>query len=112
MFEPMRVTEVLKPVAITNPKPGVYLVDFGQNLYGAVRLKVRGPAGTRVQLRTSFTRKRRWHHQNGRQPQRAFDGRLHPARGGEEVWAPRFRGQGTHYAEITGWPGVPSMRTT
>src|ERR1035441_640236 len=57
ILEPMRVTEVLKPVAITNPKSGVYLANFGQNLYGAVRLKVRGPAGTRVQLRTSFTRK-------------------------------------------------------
>ena len=106
MFEPMRVTEVLKPVAITNPKPGVYLADFGQNLYGAVRLKVRGPAGTRVQLRTSFTRKADGMiKMEDNRSARSTD--VYILRGGgEEVWAPRFRGQGTHYAEITGWPGV------
>jgi len=108
MFEPMRVTEVLKPVAITNPKPGVYLADFGQNLYGAVRLKVRGPAGTRVQLRTSFTRKSDGTiKMEDNRSARSTD--LYILRGGgEEVWAPRFRGQGTHYAEVTGWPGVPT----
>ena len=109
MLPPMRVTEVLKAVAVTNPKHGVYLVDFGQNLYGAVQLKVRGPAGTRVQVRTSFTR-----HADGtikmedNRSARSTDVYFLSGRG-EEVWAPRFRGQGTHYAEITGWPGVPSM---
>jgi alpha-L-rhamnosidase len=108
MLEPMRVTEVLKPVALTQPRPGVYLADFGQNLYGAVRLRVRGPAGARVQLRTSFTRKA-----DGtikmEDNRSALSTDVYILRGGgEEVWAPRFRGQGTHYAEITGWPGVPT----
>jgi alpha-L-rhamnosidase len=108
MFEPMRVTEVLKPVAITNPKPGVYLADFGQNLYGEVQIKVHGPAGTRVQLRTSFTRKPDGTiKMEDNRSARSTD--LYILRGrGKEVWAPRFRGQGTHYAEITGWPGVPT----
>ncbi len=108
MFEPMRVTQVLKPVALTHPKPGVYLADFGQNLYGAVRLKVRGPAGTRVQLRTSFTRKPDGTiKMEDNRSARSTD--VYTLRGdGEEVWAPRFRGQGTHYAEVTGWPGVPT----
>ncbi len=107
MLEPMRVTEVLKPVALTNPKPGVYLVDFGQNLYGAVRLKVHGPAGTRVRLRTSFTRKPDGAiKMEDNRSARSTD--IYVLRGGgEEVWSPRFRGQGTHYAEVTGWPGVP-----
>ena len=43
MLEPMRVIETLKPVAIANPKPGVYVADFGQNLYGMVRIEVKGP---------------------------------------------------------------------
>ena len=107
MLEPMRVTERLEPVAITNPKPGVYLVDFGQNLYGMMRLKVRGPAGTRVQFRTSFTK-----NSDGtikmedNRSARSTDTYILRGRG-EEVWAPRFRGQGTHYAEVTGFPGVP-----
>ena len=52
-IEPMRVTEVLKPVAVTNPDPGVYIVDIGQGFYGTVRLKVSGPAGTQVRIRSS-----------------------------------------------------------
>ena len=43
MLEPMRVIETLKPVAILNPQPGIYVADFGQNLYGMVRIKVKGP---------------------------------------------------------------------
>jgi len=108
MLEPMRVTERIEPVAITNPKPGVCLVDFGQNLYGMVRLKVHGPAGTRVQLRTSFTK-----NSDGtikmedNRSARSTDTYILRGRG-EEDWSPRFRGQGTHYAEVTGFPGVPS----
>jgi alpha-L-rhamnosidase len=106
-IEPMRVTQTLKPVALTQPKPGVYLVDFGQNLYGAVQIKVRGSAGTRVQLRTSFTRKPDGTiKMEDNRSARSTD--LYILRGGgEEIWAPRFRGQGTHYVEVTEWPGTP-----
>ena len=47
MLEPMRIVEIRKPVAITNPKPDQYVVDMGQAYYGTVRLKVSGPAGTK-----------------------------------------------------------------
>lgn len=110
MIEPMRITEVLKPVAITSPRPGAYLVDFGQNLYGMVRIRVRGPAGTRIQIRTSFTRRPDGNikMEDNRSAQSTD---VYVLRGeGEETWAPRFRGQGTHYAEVTGWPGVPSTK--
>ncbi len=109
ILEPMRVTQVLKPLAITNPKPGMYLVDFGQNLYGMVRLKVSGPACTRVQLRPSFTKK-----PDGtikmEDNRSALSTDVYVLKGqGKEVWAPRFRGQGTHYVEVTGWPGIPTL---
>ena len=108
MMEPMRVVEVLRPVAITSPKPGMYLVDFGQNLYGMVRLKVHGPAGTRVQMRESFTKK-----PDGmikmEDNRTALSTDVYICRGkGEEVWWPRFRGQGMRYVEVTGFPGVPT----
>ena len=32
--EPIRIVDRLKPVAITEPKPGVYVVDMGQNMVG------------------------------------------------------------------------------
>jgi len=110
MLEPMRVIEVLDPVAISNPEPGLYVADFGQNLYGMVQLKVKGPRGSRVQVRTAFDI-----HPDGTinmAPNRsALSTDVYILKGrGLEIWAPRFRGQGTRYAEITGWPGVPTKQ--
>ena len=36
---------------MSEPKPGVYVYDFGQNLAGVERLRVAGPPGTDVRLR-------------------------------------------------------------
>ena len=49
---PIRITETLKPFHISQPKKGVYIVDFGQNFAGVVRMQVRGSAGSRVRLRS------------------------------------------------------------
>lgn len=49
---PVRVTDVLPALEITTSPAGKTLVDFGQNLVGRVRLKVRGgSAGDEVVLR-------------------------------------------------------------
>lgn len=39
---PTVITQELKPVAITEPKPNVYVVDFGQNFAGWMRLRIKG----------------------------------------------------------------------
>ena len=49
--QPMRVTEDLRPVAITERAPGVHVFDLGQNMVGHVRLAVEGERGTEVRLR-------------------------------------------------------------
>ena len=109
MIEPMRVTQTLKPVAMTMPKPGVFIFDLGQNLVGWCRLQVAGPAGTQVSLRFAETLKP--------------DGTLYLAnlRGaratdtytlngaGVEVWEPRFTSHGFRYVEVTGYPGKPAF---
>jgi alpha-L-rhamnosidase len=109
MLEPMRVIETLKPVAVRAVSERTYVADFGQNLYGMVGIKVKGPASTHVTLRTAFDR-----HPDGTidmSPNRsALSTDQYILKGGEvETWAPRFRGQGTRYAQITGWPGVPTV---
>ncbi|MDX2967843.1 alpha-L-rhamnosidase [Kribbella solani] len=49
---PVRITDVLPAVTITTSPAGKTLVDFGQNLVGRVRLKVRGhAAGDEIVLR-------------------------------------------------------------
>ena len=109
MLEPMRVTQIIHPVAITNPAPGIYIVDMGQNFYGTVRLRAAGPRGTGVRLTSAYSLKP--------------DGTLKTAdnRGakatdvytfngqGKEVWSPRFKGQGFRRVQVTGFPGVPTV---
>ncbi|MGW0665117.1 family 78 glycoside hydrolase catalytic domain [Streptodolium elevatio] len=47
---PVRVVERLAPVAISSPRPGVQVVDFGQNINGWIRLTELGPRGTVLTL--------------------------------------------------------------
>ena len=51
-FEPIRVDRILTMPKMTEPKPGVYIYDFGQNMAGVERLSLSGPAGTDVRVRT------------------------------------------------------------
>ena len=106
--EPVQQTGELKPVKMTEPKPGVYVFDLGQNFAGFARLKVRGPAGTRVVLRFAEMLNP--------------DGTIYTANlgaawatdtyvlkgDGEEIWQPRFTYHGFRYVEVTGYPGRPT----
>ncbi|MFK4788605.1 family 78 glycoside hydrolase catalytic domain [Microbacterium sp. ZW T5_56] len=47
---PVRVTEALAPVAVTEPRAGVWVLDFGQNASGWVRLTDLGERGTRTAI--------------------------------------------------------------
>jgi alpha-L-rhamnosidase len=111
MMAPIRVTQILKPNVVSEPKPGVFIFDMGQNMVGWCRLKVSGPAGTRVSLR----------HAETLEP----DGTLYLANlrtakatdvytlkgGGTELWEPRFTYHGFRYVEVTGFPGTPRLST-
>ncbi|MGH2533130.1 MAG: family 78 glycoside hydrolase catalytic domain [Thermomicrobiales bacterium] len=104
--EPVRVTEELMPRSITPLDEQTAIVDLGQNMVGWVRLKVRGPAGTRVQLRfaevlnpdgTLYSTNLRLARQTD----------VYTLRGdGEEDFEPRFTFHGFRYVEITGYPGA------
>ncbi|MGY3248388.1 hypothetical protein ACVWYT_007837 [Streptomyces sp. TE4109] len=48
---PVEVVRELTARKVTEPRPGVFVFDLGQNMVGSVRLKVSGPAGTTVRLR-------------------------------------------------------------
>jgi alpha-L-rhamnosidase len=100
----VRCTEERTAVAVTPKGPGRYLLDFGQNLVGRLRIDVTGPAGTTVRLR----------HAEVLQDGELATGPLREARatdeytlrgGGAERWEPRFTLHGFRYAEVDGWPG-------
>ena len=50
--EPLRIVDRLRPVAVTQPQPGVWVFDFGQNFAGWPLLQLDGPlpAGTTVKM--------------------------------------------------------------
>ncbi|WP_328445602.1 glycoside hydrolase family 78 protein [Streptomyces sp. NBC_00386] len=105
---PVRVAGERPAEKVTEPAPGVYVFDLGQNMVGSVRLRVSGEAGTTVRMR----------HAEVLNP----DGTLYTANlrsaaatdtytlkgGGEETYEPRFTFHGFRYVEVIGFPGTPS----
>lgn len=48
---PIRVTKEIVPIKLTNPKPGVYVYDMGQNFAGWIQFKTSGKSGTSVKFK-------------------------------------------------------------
>jgi len=110
---PIKRMQTVKPVKLTNPKPGVYVYDMGQNFAGWAKLRVKAERGTTIQLRFTESIHK--------------DGMIDPAStgvfathvvqtdryackgSGLEVWEPRFTYHGFRYVEMTGFPSKPSL---
>ncbi|WP_211116400.1 alpha-L-rhamnosidase [Glycomyces buryatensis] len=102
---PVRCTQEVEPVGVRRTEDGRFIVDFGQNLVGRVRIEPTGEAGEEIRLRHAEVL-------DG-------DGELctRPLRGAistdhyvlkgapGETWEPSFTIHGFRYAEITGWDG-------
>ncbi len=105
----IKVMETIRPVGISQPKPGMYILDMGQNMVGWVAMKVNGKAGDKVKLRFAEVLQ--------------DDGTLYLAniRGalvtdqytlkgsGAELFEPSFTYHGFRFVEITGYPGTPTV---
>jgi alpha-L-rhamnosidase len=110
-FEPIRAEKTLSAKAITSPKPGAYVYDFGQNLGGVPHLRVSGAAGTDVQVRfaevlnTDGTL-----YVDNLRTAKATDHFILSGRGVEE-FEPQFTFHGFRYAEITGLHTKPDKET-
>lgn len=113
--EPIRVTQEVTPIAVTEPKPGVYVFDLGQNIAGWCRLKVQAAAGTTLTLRhnevlnpdgTVYMDNLHAGHlsQGDRQIVR------YTCRGQvEEIFEPHFTYQGFRYVEVRGLTAKPPL---
>jgi len=110
MMPPIRVVDTMVPVSMTNPEPGVYVYDMGQNMSGWVRLRVRGPGGAAVTM--SFSELLYDNGMINRENLREAKSRdIYTLRGGgeDEVYEPRFTYHGFRYVEVRGFPGTPSL---
>jgi alpha-L-rhamnosidase len=109
MMPPIRMRTERAARGLSNPRPGVFVFDFGQNLSGVVRLSARGPRGTAVQLRFAELVDPDGNLNLGTNREAVACDTFVLAGTGDEVFEPRFTYHGFRYAEVTGLPGVPSI---
>ncbi|MDB6027599.1 MAG: alpha-rhamnosidase [Verrucomicrobiales bacterium] len=115
---PIRAFETITPIKVSEPKPGVFIFDMGQNFAGFCELKVKGPAGTKVQLRHgerlfedgSLDTQDIEKHVKKLDPSQTHQTDTYILRGGRtEKWHSRFDYHGFQYVEVTGFPGKPTL---
>jgi len=51
MNENMAVMDTVHPTSMEQHRPGVYILDMGQNMVGWLKIRVQGERGTTVKLR-------------------------------------------------------------
>jgi alpha-L-rhamnosidase len=111
MHEAGMITQTIKPLSVTKPKPDTFVVDLGQNITGWVKLKVKGAAGTEIKLR--FAEKIR---ANGMIDPSSSNAALqedHYILKGEgtEIFEPHFTYHGFQYIQVTGLSEAPTLET-
>ena len=106
-FPPIRVETTLSAKSMTEPKPGVYVYDFGQNFSGVEDVPTEGRTGTKAQMRfaevlnadgTIYTENLR--------TAKATDTNLLVG-SLDEKFTPQFTFHGFRYMELTGVPVAP-----
>jgi len=108
-IEPIRVTGTIKPIAVKEISPGVFIYDMGQNMVGWCKLSVTGSAGTTVAMRFA----ERLHDDGTLSVENLRTAKVtdrYTLKGtGLETWEPRFTYHGFRYVEVTGFPGKPDL---
>ncbi|MDA3957808.1 alpha-L-rhamnosidase [Oceanispirochaeta sp.] len=97
--------ETLKPREIILDSQGRSIIDFGQNMTGFVRFKVKGKAGDRVKLKHAeiLSPPGEFYTENLRSARQEI---LYTLKGeGTEVYQPRFTFQGFRYVLVEEYPG-------
>ena len=98
---PIRVQETFRPVRITQPKPGVFVYDLGQNFAGWPKIEVSGKSGAAVRFTPGELLDA-----SGLVTQRSSGGPTYftyTLKGaGRESWSPRFTYTGFRYVQVEG----------
>ncbi|MEV5963501.1 family 78 glycoside hydrolase catalytic domain [Kribbella sp. NPDC051952] len=110
--EPIRVTDTVDPVDVTEVRPGVWIADFGRTVAGWTRLTVTASAGTTISLTHGETVAdgnvvAENGHVDGDRIQRD---EYIAAGNGVETWEPRFSYKGFRYVQLEGASAEVQMR--
>lgn len=99
---PMRVVKRWAPIAVTENAPGTYTFDFGQNISGRLRLRMRGEQGQAVEITHAEILNRKGQADKfstgflGLQTDRYVFGAA------DADWSPEFSYYGFRYVTVTG----------
>ncbi len=110
---PIKIMHAYPISKITQPTPGTWIIDFGQNLSGWPHLKVKGPAGATIRLTPAEQLTRTGAISQG--PSGSPMWFSYTLKGdGTEDWRPRFSYYGYRYLQITGAlpPGIDADAAT
>ena len=113
MMPPIKIVQEICPQRINKIDDQTYVLDFGQNIAGFVKLKVHGKRGQKITLKYGERLDAQ-----GRVDQAEIDIYVREKRfqtdvyimngAEEENWHPRFTYHGFQYVEVHGFPGVPN----
>lgn len=104
----MKVMQDIQPVSITKRANGNYIIDYGQNMAGWVKLRVKGERGRKLTLKFA---------ESLQADGELFIANLRDAKTtdtyilkgeGVEEWEPSFIYHGFRYVEVSGYPGTPT----
>jgi alpha-L-rhamnosidase len=108
-YQPIREEKVLIAKTITQPSPGIYILDFGQNMSAVPRLRVHGHRGDDIQLRFAEVLKPDGTlYTDNLRTAKVTDHYILSGVGAVEQWQPLFTFHGFRYAEITGLHYTPT----
>lgn len=98
---PIKVMDVFKPIKISEPAPGTYVYDLGQNFSGWPQITVSGKTGSVIKIIPGELLD-----ENGLVTQKGSGGPsyyTYTLKGGmTEVWHPRFTYYGFRYVQVEG----------
>ncbi len=109
---PVRVTETLKTKSIDQRESDQYILDFGQNFAGTIRMAVKGPAGHKIKIRYGEML-----HPDGRlmtenlRKARATDFYICKGDVEGEIFSPQFTSHGFQFVELTNFPEQPTLES-
>ena len=119
MMPPIKADRTINPVKLTEPKPGVFVFDMGQNSAGFAELSARGPAGTKVVMKYgerlgkdgTVDRADIQQHVVRVDPSQQYQTDTYILDGSSRIThhASRFTYHGFQYVEVTGFPGKPTL---
>jgi alpha-L-rhamnosidase len=104
----LKATGTRRAITVSEPQPGRYVFDFGQNFSGWVRIRASGPAGTDITAKfAELLNPDGTADLANLRLAKATDS-FTLAGSGAEMFEPHFTYHGFRYVEVAGYPGMPT----